>query len=472
LTLPVTADFFGTLGVAAKQGRTFTDNDLRSGCSVVLSDRFWRGPLHANPAIVGQSLTLDDRACTVLGVMPPTFAFYPPQTQIWSLLLPNDPRLKNFFGVFMVARLKPGVMIAQSQDELTALHTTLHANATNGENRFTPLVGGLQDQFNWLAGRNLRTTLALLFASVVVVLAIACLNVTNLLVMRSFAREREFSIRAALGSGRGRLVRQLLTEATILALVGGTLGLLVAFPAVRYFIQAQPIELPVGASVFISLPALAFTVTVSAIAVLFFAVVPAWTASKADIYNALRTGGQNAMPGSPRLSRFLVAAEMALSAVLLVGASLLMRSVLNFESAPLGFAVENVTVASGTLPEQRFRDNARKFIFYEELRERLGNVRGIKSAAIASNLPPFDLGLMTLEIQGKPVPQDQRLHDVGRASVDFEYFKVMEVTLRRGRSFDRRDLPQSNRVAIVNEVLAQEYFPGAEPAWPSDSRRR
>jgi len=114
--------------------------------------------------------------------------------------------------------------------------------------------------------------------------------------------------------------------------------------------------------------------------------------------NALRTGGQNAMPGGPRRSRFLIAAEIALSAVLLVGASLLMRSVLNFGSAPLGFAVENVTVASGTLPEQRFRDNARKFIFYEELRERLGNVRGIKSAAIASNLPPFDLGLMTLEI--------------------------------------------------------------------------
>jgi putative ABC transport system permease protein len=114
-----------------------------------LSDQFWRGPLHADPAVVGQALTLDDRSCTVLGVMPPGFAFYPPQTQIWSLLLPNDPRLKNFFGVFMIGRLKPGATIAQAQAELTALHTALHADATNGENRFTPLVGGLQDWWSW-----------------------------------------------------------------------------------------------------------------------------------------------------------------------------------------------------------------------------------------------------------------------------------------------------------------------------------
>jgi putative ABC transport system permease protein len=463
LTLPVTADFFGTLGVAAKQGRTFTSDDLRGGCAVVLSDQFWRGPLRADPAIAGQSLTLDDRACTVLGVMPPTFAFYPPQTQIWSLLLPTDPRLKNYFGVFMVARLKPGVTIAQAQAELTALHTTLQANATNGENRFAPMAGRLKDQFDWLAGRNLRTTLALLFASVLAVLMIACLNVGNLLVMRSLTREREFAIRGALGSGRARLFRQLFMEATILTLAGGTLGLLVAFGAIRYFNRAQPIELPVGASVSISFPALAFTATVSAIAILFFTVLPAWKAMKTEIYDSLRTSGQNAMPGSQRLSRFLVAAEMALSVVLLASASLLMRSVLNFGSAPLGFAVENITVASGTLPQQRFREEARKAAFYEELREKLDSARGIRSAAIASNLPPFDLGVMTLEIQGKPVPQDQRLHDVGRSSVDSDYFKVMEVPLRRGRMFDRRDRPQTDRVAIVNEALVQEYFHDQDP---------
>jgi putative ABC transport system permease protein len=463
LTLPVTSGFFDTLGVAPALGRTFTDADRSGDCALVVSERFWRAALHADPAAVGRPVTLDDRPCTVLGVMPAAFAFYPPETQIWSLVLADDQRLKRYFGVFVVARLKPGATIKQARDELTSLHSALQANATNGENKFAPLVSGLQDQFQWLAGRNLPTTLGLLFGAVLAVLAIACLNVTNLLVMRNFAREREFAIRAAIGSGRGRLVRQLLTESMLVTAAGGALGLLVAFGMVRVFNAVQPIELPVGASVSINLPALLFAVVVSAIALLFFGVVPAWAASKVSIYNGLRASGQNALPGGQRLSRMLVAAEMALSVVLLSGASLLMRSVLNFGSAPLGFAVKNVTVASGTLPEHHFPDNARKLAFFDTLRERLGNERAIRSATIASSLPPYGLGLTTLEIQGKPVPEDQRLHDVGRASVDREYFHVMEVPLRRGRVFDARDQAASARVAIVNEALVREYFEQDNP---------
>ena len=143
-------------------GRTFTPEDLRDGCAVVLSDKFWRGPIGGDPAIVGQSLSLDGRACNVVGVMPAGFSFYPPETQVWSLLLPGDPRLKRHFGVFMVARLRPGVTLAQAQSELASLHAALHANDSSGEESFTPLVSGLQDQFIWLAGRNLRTTLGLL----------------------------------------------------------------------------------------------------------------------------------------------------------------------------------------------------------------------------------------------------------------------------------------------------------------------
>jgi putative ABC transport system permease protein len=463
LTLPVTADFFATLGVSPQRGRTFTADDLRAGCEVVLSDKFWRGALHADPAIVGQSLSLDDRSCIVLGIMPSAFAFYPPETQIWSLLLPGDPRLRTYFGVFMVARLRPGVTPAQAQSELTALHTALHAHDSNGEKEFTPLVDGLQDQFTWLAGRNLRTTLAILFAAVFAVLSIACLNVANLLLGRSLARNREFAIRAALGSGRARLLRQLLTEAALLCFAAGALGLLLAFAAIRYFARVQPIELPVGSTISLSLPALAFTAAVSMLTAVVFGIVPGLTLSRGNVQAGLRATGPGAAPGSQRLSRLLVAAEMALSVILLASASLLLRSVLSFGSAPLGFAVDGVVAANGSLPPQRYPEAERKAAFYDQLQRRLAGLPGIASAALASTLPPYGLGLSAIEIQGKPVPPDARRHDVGEAAVAPDYFSVFEVPLRRGRVFTSQDLPRSDQVAIVNEELAREYFPDQDP---------
>jgi predicted permease len=463
MTLPVTADFFSTLGVPAQRGRTFMLDDLRGGCAVVVSDKFWRGALNSDASIVGQSLSLDDRACTVLGVMPPGFAFYPSETQLWTLLLPNDPRLRTYFGVFMVARLKPGVTAPQAQAELSALHTALHRNDSNGENEWTPLVSGLQDQFTWLAGRNLRTTLSVLFAAVVVVLWIACLNVANLLLGRSFTRGREFAIRSALGAGRVRLIRQLLTEAAILSMAGGALGLLAAFGAVRYFVHVEPIELPVGASVSISLPALVFTAGLSILTAVVFGLAPAWSGWRGDIQSGLRATGPGAAPGRQRLSRFLIAAEMALSVILLAGAGLLMRSVLSFGSAPLGFAPDNVVVASGTLPAQRYGDAARKVAFYDQLRRKLGSLAGIESAAVASTLPPYGLGLTAIEIQGKPVSREARRHDVGQAAIGPDYFRVFREPLRRGRAFNEQDRPQTDSVAVVNEALAREYFPDQDP---------
>ncbi len=462
LALPVTADFFATLGVAAQRGRTFTADDLRGGCAVVASDRFWRGPLHADPAIVGQTLSLDDRACTLLGVAPPTFAFYPAEAHLWTLLLPGDPRLKKYFGVFMVARLKPGATIAQAQAELTALHTSLHAGE-HFENELAPLVSGLQDQFTWLAGRNLRTTLGILFASVIAVLAIACLNVANLLLGRLFARGREFAIRAALGSGRARLIHQLLTEGAMLSLAGGALGLLVALAAVRYFVHLQPIELPVGASVSISLPALAFTAAVSMVTAVVFALAPAWAVSPGDVNGGLRITAASATPGRQLVSRLLVASEMALSVILLAGAGLLMRSVIGFGSAPLGFEPDRVLVTNGSLPQLHYREALRKVAFYDELQHKLGILPGIESAAIASTLPPYGLGLSSVEIQGKPVPRERQTHNVGQAAVGPDYFRVLRVPLRLGRVFSEEDRPQSERVAVINEALTREYFPDRNP---------
>ena len=430
---------------------------------MVLSNKFWRGPIGSDPKIVGQSLSLDDRSCTVAGVMPAAFAVYPPETQIWTLILPNDPRLRSYFGVFMIARLKRGIGIAQARAELTALHKALHAHDTDGEREFTPLVSGLQEQFTWLAGRNLRTTLVVVFASAMLVLLIACLNIANLLLGRAFARGREFAIRVALGSGGRRLVRQLLVEAGILSLTGGALGLLVAFAVTRYFVHVQPVELPAGSAISIDLPALVFAAAVSILTALIFAITPAWVISRGDVFSGLRVNGANITPARQRLSRVLVGSEVALSVILLAGAVLLMRSVVSFESASLGFAREHVFAATGSLPHQYESKTARRIEFYNNLEQKLSSLPGITNAAIASTLPPYGLGLSTVEVEGKPVPDTVKLHDVGDAAVSPGYFRLFEIPIRRGRVIDRRDQPHSDRVAVANEAFAHEYFPKRNP---------
>ncbi|MGD1074005.1 MAG: ABC transporter permease [Bryobacteraceae bacterium] len=312
LAIPVSEDFFSMLGVDAVRGRTFEPSDLSHGCSLVLSYGFWRETLGADPHIVGQSLNLDSRACAVLGVMPSGFEFYPRQTQVWLLLTPDDPRPRDQLLAIAFTRLKPGVTAAQAQAELAPLHKEIHKG--DWQSDFTPVVNDLQDEFTFLAGRNLRATLRLLLVAVALVLLIACLNVANLLLGRSSIRTREFAVRAALGSGRARLIRQLLVEGLLLALMGGALGVLVAFALIRYFLVANPIDLPVGSNVSINMPVLVFTALLTIATALIFSLAPAWTGSRADVSGGLQAAGRGAIHvANRRLTQALIAAEISLS---------------------------------------------------------------------------------------------------------------------------------------------------------------
>ena len=459
LAIPVSEDFFSLLGVAPARGRTFDSSDLTRGCSVVLSDSFWRNTLGADPSIAGKTLELSHRACTVLGVMPARFEFYPRQTQLWMLLTPDDPRPRDGFLVITFARLKPGVTAAQAQSELAAIHKAM--SQPDWQRDFAPAVDNLQDEFTFLAGRNLRTTLALLLVAVAFVLLIACLNVANLLLARASARAREFAVRAALGSGRARLIRQLLVESLLLALLGGAAGVLVAFGMVRYFLHANPIELPIGSEVSLNLPVLAFTALVTMTTALVFGIAPAWSGSRGDVNAGLRAAGRGAIAGpNRRLTRVLIAAEISLSLTLLAGAGLLMRSVLNMSSAPLGFDPENVLVMNTSLPAAHYRQAADKVRFYDDLRTRLNGIPGVEGSTFATSVPPYGSGNYETQIAGEPRTERQ---DVGVDLVTADYFPLLRVALRHGRLFDRRDAAGSAPVAIVNEKFAAEYLPGADP---------
>jgi predicted permease len=454
LAMPVSESFFTLLGAEPALGRAFAPEDVQRGCSVVISDRLWRGPLGGDRTIVGKSIVLDDRPCAVLGVMPPSFAFYPTATQAWMLLTSDfsPPPDKIPLGIF--ARLRPDVTIAQAQAEVSALHTAL--NRSDGQERdLAPMVADLHGEFTFLAETRLRTTLWILLAAVAFVLLIVCLNVANLLLGQAFARQRELSVRAALGSGRGRLARQLLTEALLLAVPGGAAGIAVAFAAIRYFRAAAPIEMPPGADVRMSWPVLAFTAAISVATALLFGALPAWRASRLDGIESLRVGRSSTQAPPQRVMKALIAVEMALSLVLLAGAGLLMQSALRMGSEPLGFESSGLVTASVKLPVERYQDAGRRLQFYDRVLGVLGD-----NAALSTGLPPYGLAIATLHITGLEVSGS---HYVGHQSVSPRYFRVMCEQLLRGREFTERDRASSEPVVIVNEALTRRYFPNTDP---------
>ena len=460
---PVSDSFFQMLGVSPMTGRLFTADDLARGCSVVLSHSFWTNVLGSEPHIVGQTIQLDRRPCTVLGVMPAGFAFYPPAAQVWTLLTPDFEPKPPDLPMITFARLRPGVTLRQAQNELAALHAALH-QSDGKERGFAPAVDDLQQEFTWLAGRNLRSTLWILFGAVALVLLVACWNVAGLLLGRGFGRRRELAVRAALGGGRARLFAQLLAEGMLLSAGGGVMGVLLAFGLVRWFRSMNPVELPPGADVHVSLPVLAFAAAACVLATLVFGLAPAWKMSLVDLNEALKSGGRGVAAGRHRLACLLVAAEMAGSVVLLRGAGLLMQSVLRMGATPLGFDPENVFHARIALGREYYPKDEQRVQFYNTLLDKLKQSAGVGRVALASMLPPGIGSTLAIQIQGRPVPPpDLEIHDVSQQSVSPGYLEAMRVPLLLGRGFDARDTATAPPVALVNQALMGKYFPNENP---------
>ena len=455
----VTPRFFETLGVPAAQGRTFGPADLNRGTALVLSDAGWKSLFGGAPGAIGQALTLDGMAYTVVGIMPRGFEFYPRQALFWALLTPAGVTRQasaKFHGMGTVGRLRPGVSMAAAEAEIAALRAALEQTDPDEIPHAGAMVRSLQDEFTWLAGRGLRSGLLLLFAAVAFVLLIACANIANLLAGRALERRREIAIRTALGAARGRLIRQILTENLLLCALGAAAGVLLAYGGLRYFLAVQPVEFPIGApaaSVSLDWRVLAFAATLAVIAAVLSGLLPALQASRLQLHDLLKQGGRGGSAARRGTAR-RAALEVALSLALLAGAALLIESLFRLRAEPLGYPTDGLLIARLDLPKAAYPDLAGRLLFRDRLMQSLAAIPALE-AAVRSGRP------VHAEAAGGRAARETGF--IAAALIFPEYFHVTGLPLAAGREFGPLDTAQSQPVAIVDREFAHRYFADQNP---------
>ena len=459
-----TANFFGVLRAQPALGRLFTAEEEAEGkdAVVVIGHGLWRRRFGGQPGIVGQQITLNGRGRTVVGVMPQGFRF-PGEAEVWVPLAPTASMRaqRQSFWLSMVGRLRPGATVERAQAELSAVAARMEKEFPDSNQGFGAYVVSLHQQ---VVGR-VSTALWVLLGAVGFVLLIACANVANLLLARAAAREREIAIRRALGAGRARLVRQFLTESVLLSLVGGGVGLLLAFWGVDALIALGPSDLPRLDQVGMDGRVLLWTVGISVATGLLFGLAPALQASQADLNESLKEGGRGGGEGARgrRVRNALVVAEVALALVLLAGAGLMIKSFLRLQEVNLGFNPERVLSMRVQLSGTNYRESARAVAFYEQLIERIEATPGVQAAAaIGTVFLSSTPNSAWFSVEGRPAPPPNERIEVPIDPVTPNYFQAMGVPLLKGRAFDARDREGAPEVAIVNETFARRFFPGEE----------
>jgi len=468
-----TDNLFSVLGVNAMLGRTFTPEDGRPAQNnvVVISYGLWERRFGGDPNMIGRTVILNAVEHTVIGVLPPDVKWHVRRNsqtgraaELWKpLAITND--LRQFRGRFIcaVARLRDGTTLKQARAEMDTIAGRLaeqykQFNSGSGIN-----IVPLREQFS----AEIRLALLVLMGAVGFLLLVACANVANLLLARAAARQKEIVVRAALGAGRGRIVRQLLTESLLLAALGGVAGLVLAWEGTKVLVSLSPPELGDFQYVEISAPVLGFTFAVVLLTGVVFGLVPAAEASKIKLSDTLKETGRSLAGNtrSRRLGSVLVVAEIALALVLLVGAGLLVRSFLRLQGVDTGFNARNALTMRVALPGARYNDDAKRINFFTQALERMQTLPGVEAAG-AINYTPF-LGLGTLsgfEIKGRPTPPTvQAMNSTGVCVIDQNFFRALEIPLERGRLFTEQEVREKRNVVIINEALAKKYFPNEDP---------
>ncbi|MGH9936033.1 MAG: ABC transporter permease, partial [Blastocatellia bacterium] len=427
----------------------------------------WRRRFGADPSVIGQKLTLNNNVVEVVGVMPPGFQF-PPETEVWAPISFTNELLGQRHGprnLLVLARLKPESSLQAAQTEMNTLARQLqelYPEVYSAASGWSVTVTSLRDQ---VVG-GVRTALWVLLGAVTFVLLIACANVANLLLARAASREREMAIRAALGAGRARIVRQLLTESVALALIGGSLGVLIALWGVDALLALNPNVLPPTANVRIDATVMTFTLIVSLLTGAGFGLAPALTASKPDLIGALKGSGWSGGGGLGRrgLRNALVVMEVALSLALLVGAGLFIRSFWRVQAVDPGFRAENVLAMGIALPQAKYPDKQQVANFYQQVLQRVETLPGAQATGLIAGLPlggsSSTWGFTT---EAKPRPSLEEVLEATNRVVSPGYFHAMGIPLRRGRDFTPQDNESAPGAVVINETMARRFWPNEDP---------
>lgn len=461
-----TANLFSTLGINVAQGRTFTpQEDSAAGTGVVLiSHGLWQRRFGGASNAIGQSLTLDDKPYTIIGVLPPDYQVL---LQIPEVVLPFEPWAKTLPddrawhpGIVPIARLKPGVSLEEARTELKLIAQRLEKEYPIYNTGTGSFINPIQDQIV----ENVRPALLVLMGAVGFVLLISCTNVANLLLARSTGRQREIAVRSAIGASRQRIVRQLLTESVLLSLVSAVVGLLLAWAAVPVLVRLAGSSLPLGNRISMDWSVLVFTVVVSVLAGILFGLAPLRHIMRMDVREALNEAERGGVTRSVSLMRaILVVAEVAVAVLLLVGAGLLLRSFEQLSAVAPGFSADHILVADIPLSPSSHHDPAQRLDFYERVLQQTAVLPGVRTATASSFLPVSGTGMaLYFNIQGRP-PKHNDYSLANYRAVSPDYFTALRVPLKQGRFFQSNDREDQPTVVIINSSLARTFFPDQSP---------
>jgi putative ABC transport system permease protein len=478
--VPVSANLFEVLGVNPTLGRTFRVEEETPGSDqvVILSQGLWQRRFGSDPNLVGKTVSLDGRSYLVVGVMPPGFVFpgmtgmlygffFSKPADVWiPLALPAELlRTRGNHFLEVVARLKPETSLAQAGAEMDAMmQRIVQANSAEVMGDHAKVI-----PLRELSVGTVRSGLLVLLCAVAFVLLIACANVANLLLVRAAARQKEIAIRVALGASRLQVIRQLLTESVLLALMGGALGSLFAMWMTGLFVSRVgdtiALTTPGWSDIRIDRGVLGFTLLISLATGVMFGLMPALQSTKPDLSESLKEGGRGSTEGfrRSRLRSSLVVTQIALAMMLLTGAALMLQSFLRLQGVNPGFDVNHVVTMQLSLPESRYTNQQHRAAFFQQLTERLRALPGVQFAAATSQLPlSSDVGNTTIEVEGRPLPPGQ-WESTDFLSVTPEYLGAMQIALQAGRFISDHDTSESPPICVINQTAANRYFGKENP---------
>jgi putative ABC transport system permease protein len=462
----VSATLFPLLGVEPQLGRVFTAAEDQPGSQrvVLLSYGLWQRRFGGDPSIAGKPLTLNGKTYIVVGVMPARFQFPTTDNQIWVPIAftSEEAADRGVHYLQVVARLKSGVTLPQAQAEMSTIASRLQQQYPETNTDVGAAVTSLHE---YLVG-DIKPALLILLGAVGLVLLIACANVANLLLARAAVRQKEIAVRVALGARRLRLVRQFLTESILLSMLGGIVGLVIAYTGLVLLKAFLPENISQAREISIDLKVLGFTLFVSVATGVIFGLAPAIQAVRFKQSETLKEGGRDAATGGSgkRLRSLLVTAEVAISLVLLIGAGLLINSFVRLRNVDPGFRSDNLLTMKIVMPDAKYLDRPRRIAFYNDLLQRVQSLAGVRSAAITTNLPLYHQGnSIAVNIEGRPEPPPGQENIVVTRIISPGYFDTMTIPLLSGRKFSDQDILTSPSVAVISETMARSFWPNEDP---------